>query len=95
MIRFVYGCVLVLIAVLNLRSCYLFYKDKQLARANVYRISEKKLLQSSFLLGGIGAFLAMNLFRHKTQHLKFKILVPMALVFNLVVYLLIFSSMLA
>ncbi|XJS11289.1 DUF1294 domain-containing protein [Aerococcaceae bacterium WGS1372] len=93
--KIIYGSLFILIALLNLRSCYLFYKDKQLARAGAYRISEKKLLQSSFLLGGIGAFLAMNLFRHKTQHMTFKILIPLALVFNLVVYALIFNSLLS
>lgn len=63
---------------INLRSYWLFYRDKQFARTNQYRIPERRLLKASFLLGGIGAFIAMRIVRHKTMHTKFKILIPIA-----------------
>ena len=56
--------------------------DKYKAINNQWRISEKLLIGSAFLMGGLGAFLGMMLFRHKTKQLKFKILIPMALFLN-------------
>lgn len=64
------------IGLLNLNAFILFYRDKRKSEKNKYRIPEKTLLLSSFLLGGIGALLGMNIFRHKTKHLAFKISVP-------------------
>lgn len=78
------------ILVLNILSFTLFYVDKQRAvRKSRNRISEKMLLTSSFVLGGIGALLGMSIIRHKTQHPRFKILVPIAAVITLFVMLMV------
>lgn len=69
---------LVVIAILNLFSYFLFYSDKRKAKNRQQRFSEKTLLLASFLFGGLGAWLGMKQFRHKTKHLKFKVLVPIA-----------------
>lgn len=90
---YLYGIILGIMALLNIQSCYLFYQDKQLARRGAYRIPEKRLLWSG-LLGGIGAFVAMNIFRHKTQHLRFKILIPIALAINIATYVIVFRGIL-
>ena len=74
--------ILFIIAFSNLRAYWLFYRDKKFARTNQYRIPERRLLKASFLLGGIGAFIAMRVVRHKTMHLKFRILVPLAAIFT-------------
>ena len=56
---------------------FFFYgADKLKAKKGAWRISEKTLLLCAFLLGGVGAFAGMNVFRHKTRHTGFKILVP-------------------
>ena len=52
--------------------------DKQKARKRAWRIPEKVLLGTAFAGGGIGSFLGMYAFRHKTRHTKFVILLPMA-----------------
>lgn len=62
--------------------CTLYGIDKYKALNNQWRISEKLLIESAFLMGGLGALLGMMLFRHKTKRLKFKILVPLALLLN-------------
>jgi len=59
--------------------------DKLKARKKAWRISEATLIACAFLMGGIGAFLGMTIFRHKTKHLKFKLLVPLAMVINVAV----------
>jgi uncharacterized membrane protein YsdA (DUF1294 family) len=58
--------------------------DKNKAKRNKQRISEKTLLISAALMGGIGALLGMYIFRQKTKHLKFKISVPILLLANII-----------
>lgn len=50
--------------------------DKRLAIRGGQRISENALLLLAGLLGGPGAFLGMRVFRHKTKHRRFMILLP-------------------
>lgn len=71
--------ILALIGMLNLYTFILYYKDKQLAKRNRYRISEKKLIQSTCFFGGIGALMGMYGLRHKTKRLNFKISVLLGL----------------
>ncbi|WP_459129698.1 DUF1294 domain-containing protein [Guggenheimella bovis] len=71
-------------ALLNLFSFILFLADKSKAARHVQRISEKTLLLSA-LAGGLGAFLSMQLFRHKTKHLRFQMLVPLFFILSLII----------
>lgn len=76
---------LTFIFLINVYSFGLFYIDKQRARRSKYRVSEKKLLLSAFLMGGLGAWVGMTKFRHKTQKTSFKIGVPAAALLTLTV----------
>lgn len=68
-------------------AVFLFYGlDKFFARADMRRVSEKALIGSSFLLGGIGAFFGMQIFRHKTRKTKFQMLIPLFAVLTLAFY---------
>jgi uncharacterized membrane protein YsdA (DUF1294 family) len=71
------------IAAWNIITFALYGADKQKAIKKSRRISEKTLILCAFLMGGIGAFLGMAVFRHKTKHLKFKLLVPVAVIVNI------------
>lgn len=53
------------------------YVDKQKAKKNQWRISEKALLFLAVAGGSIGIYLGMRVFRHKTKHLTFKYGVPL------------------
>jgi len=77
------------LVVWNIIAFALYAIDKRRAEKKQWRISEATLLISAFLMGGLGALLGMRLLRHKTQHIQFKILVPLALVLNLVVIFLV------
>lgn len=57
--------------------------DKWKAKHGRWRISEKALLLSAFFFGGIGAFLGMRIFRHKTQHWYFAVLVPLFMILQI------------
>ena len=58
--------------------------DKYNAMNGRRRVSERTLLCFAFLLGGFGAFLGMQIFRHKTKHIIFNIGVPLAMLVNVV-----------
>ena len=64
------------IAVWNLIVFILYAADKRRAEKGAWRIPEKTLIGSALLCGGIGALLGMQLLRHKTKHIQFKISVP-------------------
>jgi len=68
----------------NIAVLILYGIDKVRAARGKWRISENTLLVCSFLAGGLGAFLGMNIFRHKTKSIKFRMFVPIALVLNIV-----------
>ena len=70
------------IIIWNLIVALMYLIDKRNAIKHRWRIPESRLLWSAFLLGGFGAFFGMYMFRHKTKHLKFKILVPLAILAN-------------
>lgn len=65
-----------------------FGLDKWKARHKKWRISEATLLWLAVLGGSVGALLGMRVWRHKTQHKKFVIGVPLILIVQvaLVVY---------
>ncbi len=52
--------------------------DKKRAVRQEWRIPEKTLLLLALFGGGIGSFLGMRCFRHKTKHLAFRILLPLS-----------------
>ena len=68
---------------INLLAFALFGIDKYKAKHDLHRISEKTLLLTAFFGGSVGALLGMLVFHHKTQHLKFQILVPLFFLIHL------------
>jgi len=69
----------------NFAVFLLYGIDKRKSIKKAWRIKEITLILPAFFMGGVGAFLGMNVFRHKTKHLKFKILIPLAVIINLVI----------
>ncbi len=68
--------------IINVLALLAYGLDKLLAKLKEHapktrRIPEKTLLLLAALGGGIGAWLGMELFRHKTQHRSFRICVPL------------------
>lgn len=59
---------------LNLFSFAAMAWDKSLAKSRRQRVPERALLLLDFLGGSLGGMIAMYLFRHKTLHLKFRVL---------------------
>ena len=61
----------------NLLAFVLYGIDKKRAMQKKFRIPERTLLWMARLGGGVGSWLGIKLFRHKTKHTRFRILVPL------------------
>ena len=64
--------------------------DKLKAKKGAWRIPERTLIGIAVIGGSIGAIAGMNLFRHKTRHLKFSIGLPVILAVQVVLGLLVY-----
>ena len=65
------------LAVINLAGFIMYAVDKAKAKQKARRIPEKTLLNFARLGGGLGCWLGMKVFRHKTLHKQFRITVPL------------------
>ncbi|MBL4932516.1 DUF1294 domain-containing protein [Clostridium paridis] len=77
---------------INILGFFIVFKDKSAARKHKWRTKEKTLFLLALLGGSIGVFLGMQVFRHKTKHLKFVIGVPIIILFQLTLYLIFLLS---
>lgn len=81
--RYVYYAVCGYLLLINMVAWFAYYIDKRKAKKGAWRIPEARLLWYAALGGSVGALLGMTHFRHKTQHWKFRILVPLFLVLQM------------
>ena len=58
--------------------------DKRKAIKNQWRIPERVLISLAFLGGFLGAIAGMSIFRHKTKHTSFRILVPVCMILQFI-----------
>ena len=65
------------LVVINLIAFVLYGIDKKRAIRNEHRIRESALLWIARLGGAIGSWLGIKIFRHKTKHTKFRVIVPL------------------
>lgn len=77
----------ILMAVMSLIAFILMYIDKQRARKNQWRIRERTLLLTSACFGGIGGFLGMMIFHHKTKHWYFRYPLPVMALLQIAILL--------
>lgn len=75
-------------AAINAIMFALYGVDKRRAIRGAWRIPEKTLLTGTWLLGGVGAWLAMRIFRHKTKHIAFQVSAPIGAILSLLLMLL-------
>ena len=65
----------------------LFGYDKAQAKRGGQRIPEKTLLLLSIFGGAIGGLVGMQVFRHKTKHAQFWLILTLAAVAHILLYL--------
>lgn len=71
------------LAAMNVAAFAAYGSDKYRSMHGQWRIRERTLLLLALLGGSAGAWLGMQVFRHKTQHLKFKYGVPVIFLIQL------------
>lgn len=69
---------------LNLLTFIIYGIDKFKAKKSKWRIPESTLLLLAVIGGSIGAWLGLQVWRHKTQHKKFYIGIPMILTLQVI-----------
>lgn len=74
---------MIYLAIINATAMLLMLADKVKAKKKAWRIPERTLLLTAALGGSLGAFLGMELFRHKTKHLRFALGIPVMLAIHI------------
>ena len=74
---------LLYLLIVNIVCLVLFGLDKRRAQTGAWRIPERDLFLWAIAGGSLGGWLGMYLFRHKTQHLKFKLGFPLIILVQL------------
>ena len=77
--------IVIYLLAINLIGLLIMYIDKKKARYGRWRIPEKTLLIIALLGGSIGTMVGMQLFRHKTQKLKFTLGFPTILISEIII----------
>lgn len=77
--------ILIYLAIINLCAFVAFGIDKIKARRGAWRTPESTLLLLAAIGGSFGSFLGMKVWRHKTQHKKFTILVPLLMAIHIAI----------
>ncbi len=78
--------------IINIVTFFAYFLDKKKAIAHTWRIPEATLLGLTAIGGSLGAFLGMEVLRHKTKHLIFIVgvrlflAIHVALLFCLYIY---------
>lgn len=72
--------VLGILVLMNLIALIAYVSDKRKAKKGKWRTPEATLIALAWLFGSVGALCGMYLVRHKTKHIKFVLLVPLAFI---------------
>ena len=83
---------LIYLILINAVGFLLMLSDKYKAIKKQWRIPERVLLTVAFLGGSLGSILGMQLFRHKTKHLKFSLGLPVIFAFQAILIIYLYSQ---
>ena len=82
--------ILIYVVAVNVAAFFMYGIDKWNAKRNLRRIPEKTLLGIAAVGGSIGAYMSMQLFRHKTRKPKFYIGIPLIFIVQVLLLLYIY-----
>ncbi len=71
--------ILIYLLAINVFAFFLYGIDKWKAKRSKWRIPEMTLLSIAVIGGGVGAWIGMKVWHHKTMHKKFKYGIPLIL----------------
>jgi uncharacterized membrane protein YsdA (DUF1294 family) len=76
----------VYLIIINTITFFTYGIDKYKAKKHKWRISENMLIGLAIIGGFVGAFMGMQLFRHKTKHVKFTVGVPVIIILWIIAF---------
>ena len=79
--------IIIYLIIINLAGLILMGSDKKRAKGRRWRVPESVLLTVAFIGGSVGSIAGMLIFRHKTKHLKFTVLLPLFLAIHIFIAL--------
>lgn len=77
---------IIYLVVINILGFFSMGIDKKRAQKRCWRIPEKTLFAMAILGGGLGTWLGMYMFRHKTKHNYFVRIVSVLMVIQLALF---------
>ena len=83
---------MIYLVIINAAAILLMLADKVKAKKKAWRIPERTLLFTAAIGGSLGAFLGMQLFRHKTKHLRFALGIPVMLAAHILIMVLLIKT---
>lgn len=81
---------IIYLILVNIMSFMMMYIDKNRAINHKRRIPERDLFLFAIIGGSVGTFFGMEIFRHKTKHLKFVIGIPLILIIQVIIFLILY-----
>ena len=84
--------IILYLVIINVFTFFRYGVDKWKAQRVRWRIPESVLLGMAAIGGSVGAWLGMRVWRHKTQHAKFRYGVPIILIVQVALLVWIFSQ---
>jgi uncharacterized membrane protein YsdA (DUF1294 family) len=73
--------------IINIIGLFFMWDDKNRAIKHKYRIRERTLWLIAFFGGAVGTTVGMQVFRHKTKHLSFKLGFPFLAIAEIIMLL--------
>jgi uncharacterized membrane protein YsdA (DUF1294 family) len=80
--RFEYDILVIALIIWNIVTFLVMGIDKYKACRDRWRIKESRLITLAFLFGSIGIFAGMLVFRHKIRKPLFLVMIPIAIIVN-------------
>ncbi len=76
--------IIIALLILNIFGFILVSLDKYKAKNRLWRIPERSFFILSILGGGIGIYIGLFLFSHKTRHWYFMVIIPLIILAQIV-----------
>lgn len=78
--------IFIYIAIMNIIEFVIFGIDKRKAIKSLWRIPEKTLIAFAVIGGGVAMAVGMKVFHHKTKKTLFRVMAPVSIIFNALVF---------
>ncbi len=76
--------IIIALLILNIFGFVLVSLDKYKAKNRLWRIPERSFFILSILGGGIGIYIGLFMFNHKTRHWYFMVIIPLIILAQIV-----------